>query len=120
MGVNAERSEIGEKKFDCYEAWLGVEDGILFGDLENGVFVQLVDNNRISVLDVKDHAMTLFEVVPLEEGEPYGKDFGGLPILLEGKSADSERRQLKVSAPGAMTKKIVRSEHRKKLVPSPI
>ena len=105
-----ERSEISEETFGRYNAWLGEGDGILFGDMGNGVFVQLVDNDRISVLDVRNNRMTLFDTVPLLPGEPYGRDFVGGPILVEGKGREDTRRQLVVSAPKAIAKKVVRKQ----------
>lgn len=110
MAGSTERSEIGGETFGRYNAWLGEGDGILFGDMGNGVFVQLVDNDRISVLDVRNSRMTPFDTVPLLPGEPYGRDFEGGPILVEGKGREDARRQLVVSAPKAIAKKVVRKQ----------
>lgn len=108
MSVIRERSEIGEETFGRYNAWLGEGDGILFGDMNKGVFVQLVNNDQISVLDVRNNRMTPFDTAPLLPGEPYGRDFEGGPILVEGKGREEARRQLVVSAPKAIAKKVVR------------
>jgi len=111
MSSNRERSEIGEETFGRYNAWLSEGDGILFGNMDKGVFVQLADNDRISVLDVSDSRMTLFETAPLVEGEPYGRDFDGGPITVEGRNRENNRRKIIVEAPKAIGKKVVRLKH---------
>lgn len=120
MSATTERPAVVEKKFGCYEAWLGWGDGILFGDKMNGVFVQLVDNDRISVLDFKDNEPTPFDRVLLLAGEPYSREFDGSPIKIEAKGLKDTSRQIMVSAPEEMMKRVVRSEFRKKPCARPI
>ena len=111
MAVDTERLGVREETFGQYAASLQKNDGILFGDMKRGVFMQLVDSNRISVLDVTENNMNPFESVDLPPGELYGKDFDGKTILVEGIGANETVTEIMVSVPDSVRALVVRSRH---------